>query len=266
MAVSSVARAQLQRGEYQVGPKDLIEIKVLEIPELNVDRRVSDGGAIDLPMLGLINVGGLSAGEMRDRLVALLTAKYVQHANVSVVIKDYAARPVWITGAVQKQGPLNISGRWDLQQAILAAGGLAPGAGKKIYVLRRSDNGLSDRLEINSDDLFIRSSPIWNIPIFPSDIVTVTVRIPVKISCIGEFKSPGSIEFQSEDRITLLSVIARAGGLSDHAARGSIRIKRRAADGKNTELVVDYKRIISGKDPDPDLQPDDVVIVKESIF
>lgn len=265
-ALARIAPAQAERGEYQLGPKDLLEIKVLEIPDLNVERRISDSGTLDLPLIGSTKVEGLTAAEVRDRLVAILTAKYVQHANVSVVIKEYSARPVWITGAVQKPGPLNISGRWDLQQAILAAGGLASNAGKKIHVLRRSENGLSDRLEINSDDLFVRSSPIWNVPIFPSDIVSVMTRVPVKIFCIGEFKTPGAIEFQSEDRITLLSVVARAGGLTDHAAKGSIRIKRRTADGKNTETIIDYKKVVSGKVPDPDLEPDDVVIVKESVF
>ena len=35
--------------EYRVGPQDLLEIKVLEIPDLNVERRVSDNGGIDIP-------------------------------------------------------------------------------------------------------------------------------------------------------------------------------------------------------------------------
>ena len=54
--------------------------------------------------------------------------------------------------------------------------------------------------------------------------------------------------------------------LTDRAARGSIRIKRRGPDGKDKETVVNYSRIVSGKNADPDLKPDDVVIVKESFF
>ena len=54
-------------GDYAVGPRDLLEIKVLELPELNVDRRVSDNGTLDLPLLGAIPSAGMTASEIRDR-------------------------------------------------------------------------------------------------------------------------------------------------------------------------------------------------------
>lgn len=258
--------AQNAGGEYRIGPKDLIEVRVLELPELNVERRVSDQGVLSLPLLGEFPVQGLTALEAHDRLEALLTAKYVNRANVSVIVKDYANKPVSILGAVQRPGSLTISGRWDLLQAISAAGGLASGAGRKVYVLRRAENGLTDRLEIDADQLFRKSSTIWNIPIYPSDVVNVPPRSIVKVFCLGEVRTPGALEFDSDDRISLLSAIAKAGGLTDRAARGGIRIKRRGPDGKDQELLADYKRIVSGKDPDVDLRADDVVIVKESFF
>lgn len=252
--------------EYRLGPKDLIEIKVLELAEMSGDRRVGDDGAIELPLVGKVPVSGLTASEVGERLQAVLTAKYVNRATVTVVIKDYANKPVSIIGAVQRPGALNIAGRWDLLQAISAAGGLRPDAGRKIYVLRRSENGISDRLEIDRDELFLRSSERWNVPIYPSDVVNIPPRTPVKIFCVGEVRSPGALEFDSDDRITLLSVIAKAGGFSSRAAKGSIRIKRRGADRKDVELRADYPRIVAGKDPDPELMADDVVIVKESFF
>ncbi len=257
--------AQSPLGEYTVGPKDLIEIRVLELPELNLERRVSDTGVIDLPLLGQLPVSGLTAREIQDRILVLVTTKYVNRANVSVVIREFASKPVSIVGAVQKPGSLNISGRWTLLQAISAAGGLGPNAGRRIYVLRRSENGLSDRLEIDADELFRRSSLIWNIPIYPSDVVNVPARTAVKVFCLGEVKSPGALELDSDDRLTILSVIARAGGLTDRASK-KIRIKRRGPDGKDQELLADYKRIIAGDDPDVALRQDDVVIVKESFF
>ncbi len=258
-------RAQEQSGDYKVGAKDLLAISVFEIPELNLERRVSDSGSIDLPLLGEVAVAGMTTSEVRTRIESLLTAKYVNRANVSVIVKEYANSPVSIVGAVQKPGPLNISGNWYLLQAISAAGGLTPQAGRRIFVLRRAANGLSDRLEINVDDLLRGGSSNFNIPIFPSDVVNVPARTPVKIFCLGEVKTPGALEFDSDDRITLLSVIAKAGGLTDRAAR-SIRVKRRGPTGKDVEMNLNFRRIVSGKDPDPVLLPDDVVVVKESFF
>lgn len=262
---SGLAQAPVY-GEYRIGPKDLVEIKVFEVPELNLERRVNDNGDIALPLLGDFSVGGLTAGEARDRLEAMLTAKYVNRASVSVIVKEFANKPVSIVGAVPKPGSLNISGRWTLLQAISAAGGLAQGAGRKIFILRTAESGLTDRLEIDVDDLFRESTARWNVPIFPSDVVNIPSKTTIRIFCLGEVKSPGALEFDSDDRISLLSVIAKAGGLTDRASRGSIRIKRRGADGRDVELTVDYKRVVAGKDADPELKPDDVVIVKESFF
>ena len=269
LAAVSAAPALAQESaslEYRLGPKDLLEVKVLELPDMNGQLRVGDDGAIDLPIVGKVPVAGLTASEVGDRLEAVLTAKYVNRANVSIVIKEYANKPVSIIGAVQRPGSLNIAGKWDLLQAIAAAGGLAPNAGRRIYVLRRGEAGGSDRLEIDRDELFLRSAERWNIPIYPSDVVNIPPRTPVKIFVVGEVRMPGAHEFDSDDRITLLSVVAKAGGFSSRAAKGSIRIKRRGADKKDVELTADYSRIVSGKDPDPELQADDVVIVKESFF
>ena len=267
LGLSSVPlAAQPLTGEYRIGPRDLLEIKVLELPELNVERRVGDSGVVSLPLVGDVPVAGLAATEAADRLSSILTAKYVNRANVTIVIKEYTNKPISVLGAVQKSGSLNVSGKWDLLQAISAAGGLRADAGKKIYVLRRSENGLTDRLEIATADLFVNPSPKWNVTIYPSDVINIPARTPVRVFCLGEVRTPGALDFDSDDRITLLSVIAKAGGLTDRAARGSIRIKRRGPDGKDIESTANYGRIVSGKDPDPTLKGDDVVVVKESFF
>ncbi len=252
-------------GEYRLGTRDLVEIRVLEIPELNLERRVSENGTLTLPLIGDLPVAGLTAGEVQSRLETLLREKYVNRANVSIVIKEFANKPVSIVGAVMRPGSLNISGRWTLLQAISAAGGLTPAAGRKIYVLRRAENGLSDTLEIDRDELFQRSSAKWDIPIFPSDVVNIPARTTVRIFVLGEVKAPGAVEFDSDDRISLLSVIAKAGGLTDRASK-SILLKRRGPDGKDTETEINYRRIIAGDEPDPELRGDDVVVVKQSFF
>ena len=254
-----------QTSDYALGPKDLLEIRVLELPEMNVERRVSDSGALDLPLLGELPVSGMTAPEVRAKIEQLVTEKYVNRANVSVIVKEFTNKPVSVLGAVLRPGTLPISGQWTLMKAITAAGGLSEKAGSKIYVLRRSDNGLSDTLEISTQDLFESATPLWNIPIQPADVINVVPRTVVTVFCLGEVKTPGALQFDSEDRLTLMSVIARAGGLSDRASK-SIRIKRRGPDGKDIEKTADFGRILSGKDPDIPIQANDIVVVKESFF
>lgn len=262
--LAPVAAAQ-QGYDYLIGPRDVLELKVLELPDLNVDRRVLDSGGIDLPLLGLVNVAGITAADVRDRIEAMLTAKFVNRATVNVLIKEYGNKPISVFGAVGRPGALQSSGRWTLQQAILGAGGLTS-AGKKIFVLRSAENGLSDRIEVNTDEIFVRSSVIWNFPMYPGDIVTVPARTSVKVFCIGEFRTPGTMSFEEGERTTLLTLVAKTGGLTDRASKGKVIIKRRSADGRDEELVVSYSRILSGKDRDVELRNDDVVVVKESLF
>lgn len=258
--------AQVSTANYVIGPKDLLEIKVQEIAELNVERRVQDDGSIDLPLLGQVTASGVSPMDLRDRIAAMLTAKFVNQAYVTVNVKEYANRPILILGGVARPGALNVAGRWTLQQAILNAGGLAPGAGKKIAILRTAENGLTDRLEIDSDELFVRLNPVWNIPIYPGDVVNVGTRQEVIIYFLGEFKTTGAVKVMSDDKLTLLRMVARVGGLTERASKGRLRIMRTDAEGKTVEIEASYSRILSGKDRDILLMADDVVVAKESLF
>jgi len=265
LLLGGAALAFAQDAEYRIGARDLLEVKVFEVPELNVERRVSDAGRIELPLLGELPVGGLTAAEVASRLESTLKTKYVNRASVSVVIKEYQNKPVSVLGAVAKPGSLTVSGNWTLLQAISAAGGLTPQAGKKIYVLRRSDNSLSDTLEVSTDDLLQGSATLWNVPIFPSDVVNVPAKSSVKVFCLGEVKQPGAFEFDAGDSMTLLGAIAKAGGLTDRASK-TIHVQRRDRDGRQTDVVAHYGRIVSGKEKNLLLQPEDVVIVKESFL
>jgi polysaccharide export outer membrane protein len=263
-ASASVIAQEPAASDYAIGPRDILDVKCLELPELNLERRVSDSGSIDMPLVGDIPVAGSTAAQVRDKIATALT-KYVNHPNVMVSVKEYNNKPVTVVGAVQKPGTLSISGRWTLMQAITAAGGLSDRAGRKILVLRRADNGLSDTLEIDTDDLFQNATELWNIPILPADVINIPARQTFTIFCLGEVKAPGAIQFETVDRVTLLSLVAKAGGLSDRASK-KIRIKRRGPDGKDAEQVVDFGKILSGQTDDPILQPNDVVVVKQSFL
>jgi polysaccharide export outer membrane protein len=259
------ASAQTGGGDYRIGPKDLLEIRVLEIPELNVERRVSASGSIELPMLGELAVSGQTEAAVKARIETLLRARFVNRANASVVVKELASSPISVIGAITRPGPLNVSGKWTLLQAIAAAGGVTERAGKKIYVIRTAPDGGTQVLEIPTDELLRGASAKWNVPIFPSDVINIPARTTLNVLCLGEVHQPGSLEFDSDDRVTLLSAIAKAGGLTERASN-QIRIRRRSPDGHETEIVVDYGRIAKGKLSDVVLEPDDAVIVKLAFF
>lgn len=251
---------------YRVGPKDLLEIKVFEVPELNIERRIDADGTVDLPLLGKVKVEGLTSTEAADRLKAHLEATYVQRASVAVQVREFRSKPITVLGAVRQPGPLAYTGAWTLLDALAAAGGVQDGSvGDRIYILRRAQTGLTDQIFVNVEDLILRADPDANLPIYPNDLINVPSRTSITIYCLGQFRSPGALSFTSTDRITVMTTIARAGGLTDRAS-SSLIIKRRDRAGKDIEIPVNAKRVLSGKDPDVELQSGDVLIVKESFF
>lgn len=251
---------------YRVGPRDLLEIKVLGVKELDGERRVSEDGTINLPLVGDFEVAGLTDSEIRLKLKTLLESKYLQNqaASVSVVVKEFRARPISVIGAVKSPGPLSFPGRWTLIEALTAAGGVVADHGNVVHVLRRAENGLTDQVQIPIDALLLSADPRANIPIFANDLINVPAAITVTVFIVGEVKTPGALAFKSNERISLLSALARAGGLTDRAAREVII--RRQGKGGEQEVTADAKRILAGKDPDVDLQQGDVVVVKEAFF
>ncbi|HYN22951.1 MAG TPA: polysaccharide biosynthesis/export family protein [Thermoanaerobaculia bacterium] len=250
---------------YRIGPKDLLEIRVLELQDINGEFRVSENGTVNLPYLGEVAVTGRTDAELAAHLKTALERELLQRASVSVQVREFRARPISVIGAVQQPGNLEFAGRWTLLEAITASGGLNPAHGRYVYVLRHADNGLTDQISIDLDDLFVRADPRFNVPIYPNDLINVSAPLEVTIYFLGEVSQPGAMTFKSTERVSLLTAIARAGGLTDRAAK-RITIRRENAAGKAQEIMVDYKRILSGKIPDVALLEGDVVVVKESFF
>lgn len=246
---------------YRLGPKDLISVEVLEDESLNVETRVTDLGTLELPHIAPIMVGGMTTAEAARALEEAL-GKYLQRATVALRIIEHRSRPITILGAVKKPGVLPFSGRWTLLDAIGEAGGLADNAGGKVLILRRASNGLSDQLTIDARRLLQTGDPNVNITLAANDLINIPTATNVTVYCMGEVQSPGAVVFRSTERVTLVAALAKAGGRSERASNNIL--VRRFESGE--ELRADYKKLLSGKQPDIELGDGDLVIVKESFF
>ncbi|HAV41763.1 MAG TPA: hypothetical protein DCW97_05065 [Acidobacteria bacterium] len=251
--------------EYIIGPRDLLEIKVFELPEFDHTVRVSEDGSITLPLIGNIQIGGLTKDKAEERLSELLE-KYVKKAQVSIFIKEYQSSLVAIIGAVEKPGMYELVGRQTLLQMISQAGGFNDTAANEIYVLREGQDGTTASISIDLEDLMINGNQNLNIPIQANDVINVPVDKLINVYVFGEVRQPGALQVKMSNKITLLQAIAQAGGLSENATKRGVTIKRRDKSGKEINLSVNLNDIIKGKKKDIPLQEGDVVIVKQSIF
>ena len=250
---------------YRIGPRDQIQIRVEEMEGLNQEVTVDETGVIKLPPLGSVDAQGLTAEELASRLRARLEARGLRKATVTAVVTGYRSRPVSILGSVGQPGNHFVPGRATLLDVLMDAGGLGPDHGPEIVIRRRASNGLSDEVRIATADLVEIGSPRANIPIFAGDLISVPPAKEMTVLLIGEVATHGSMTFGIDETATLLTAIARAGGLSDEASK-KIRIQRRSASGERHEIIADFRRILNNKEPDVPLQDGDLIIVKESFF
>lgn len=72
----------------------------------------------------------------------------------------------------------------------------------------------------------------------------------------GNVRAPGTYELRPNQ--TLVQAIAVAGGFGDFADRDDIRVIR---SGVPAPLLINYDAIVSGREPDLRLQPDDTIVV-----
>lgn len=250
--------------DLPIGPRDVLEIRVLQDPTLNTRTVVGDDGKITFALVGKIDVAGLTPPQAEARIKSLLQGKYLTTADVSVQVVEAGNKPISVIGAVMHPGRIGATGSITLMQAITQAGGLAQGYGRTLYVLRTGANGLAEQIAIDLEDLLVNGNPDVNIPLLPNDVINVPVDVPLNIYVLGEVMKPGRVQFRRSQNPTLLQALADAGGLTDRASR-DVSIKR-SVNGKETVIKKNYKRILSGQDPDVPLLDNDTIYVRESVF
>ena len=202
--------------------------------------------------------------DVEARLKTKLEAGFVNKATVSVQVVEYGNRPISVVGAVTRPGRIGATANITLIQALTQAGGLSGSYGPELYILRSAENGLTERLTVDVEELMRNADPDLNVPLAPNDVVNVPTDTPLEIFMLGEVQRPGVVAFRRSQKPLLLQALAAAGGATDRAGK-DVLIKR-LVDGAEVTIKANWKSIAAGKADDVRLQDSDRIIVKESIF
>ena len=258
-----------QRGgsDYKVGRQDLLEIKVFDLDELNQTVRVADDGSITVPLLGRLQVAGLTKGELEALIARLLEERFVRDPQVTIFVKEYESKKVAVSGAVKKPGTYEMLGEKTLLEMISQAGGLDAEPGKQIYIFRQNnEGGEAQRLAVDLDRLVYRAEAALNVALAPGDIVYVPAIEKVRIFVSGAVRNPNLYEVPRDEPVTVLKAVTLAGGTTDRAAEKKVQVIRTRPDGSRMILPVDLRKVKQGKAEDPVLERDDLVLVPEAFF
>jgi polysaccharide export outer membrane protein len=157
--------------DYRVGPLDLLEVSVFELPDFTRTLRVNSSGQISLPLVGIIPAAGKTTQELEADISSGLTAKYLQSAQVSIFVKEFTSQRVTVEGAVREPGIFSITGRTTLLQALAMAKGMDTVANPRGVVIFRDID--RRRHAAVFDVAAIRSGEAEDPEVFGNDIITV---------------------------------------------------------------------------------------------
>jgi polysaccharide export outer membrane protein len=280
------------RVDYQIGPEDLLEISVLEAPDLNRTVRVSDDGSISLALLGSIGVAGLSTREAQEAIADRLRQTYMKDPQVSVFVQEMKSHPVSVFGAVEKPGVYQIRTAKTLVEVLSMAQGLTNDAGDTVVVMRHPSDFPStsaateaysesvapgpnafgvgndassnaDAISIDLKDLLDSGSPQSNVLVYPGDVVKVSRAGIVYV--VGQVHKPGGFLLKTNENISVLQAIALAEGLGPTSKGKEAKIFVAGKSGETPkEIAINLDKIMAGKAAAPLLKPNDVLFVPNS--
>lgn len=252
---------------------DLISVHIFESADYSPTVRVSLDGTIQLPLIGTVKVEGLSLHQAQDLIAQkLVAAGMYRNPQVTIQIVESPNQTATVIGELH--GIVAIIGErrlYDVLAAVGSGGGFTttsttvvlgggglPTTASHIITINRP--GVPEPITVDLGTNPEKSAEA-NIPIFPRDTIIVP-RVGV-VYLLGAFKVQGAVPLTQNSPMTLMKVAALTGGSGFEGKQGDLRIIRSVGTGRQV-VRVDLKKIINGQEPDPVLQPEDIVFLPTS--
>lgn len=218
-----------ERDEYRLGANDVLEIFVLDHPELSSQRvnlgeisgtTIRKDGKLHLPVIGELKAEGLTLTEFESAL-RTEAARYIVDPEVHVEILRYEAKKFYVLGEVARPGAFPVDGDTTLIEAIGLAGGVPPtGDLESATVVRQGK-----LLPINLADVLRRGDVSRNVYMRHGDLVYVPDNVGQKVYVLGEVKQPRVVPIE-RNHVTLAEALAAAGGPTPASARRELAVIR----------------------------------------
>jgi len=251
----------------RIGIGDVLEVQVFGLSELDRKVVVQPDGIVHFPLLGEVEVRGLTSAEAAEKLAFLLAeSRVATDPQVSVFVAEFRSRSVSIQGAVRRPGAYQLVTNRKLLHLIAEAGGLTDDAGDWILVVRDLPGEVRERREIETRRLLDEGDLDVNVTLVPGDVVLVPRRKTYKVYVTGEVRRPGVVEYDSTDGMTVLQAITAAGGATERANLRRVVVVRSLSDGTRERVEIDLKDVRRGRVDDVALSANDTVVVEEAFF
>jgi len=153
-----------------LGPGDIFEVRIFQEPELSNTFRIGSDGTFNYPLVGNLNVEGLTPNQCGEKIKVSLKT-YLKDPQVSIFIKEFNSKKVFVFGEVQKPGTFHYESRMNIIQAITLAGGFGKFADRNGTFVTRLIQGQEKRIQVSVKAIGEGKKP--NFSLKPGDIVYI---------------------------------------------------------------------------------------------
>lgn len=159
---------------YVLQPGDLVEIQVFMESNMTRTSRISSTGTVTFPLVGIVKVAGLSREAAEAKLAASLTT-YLKNPQVSILVKEYGNKTVYVLGQVSKPAAIQIPPEKPLTvlEAITSVGGFTDIANTSKVRVLRMENGKQKSIDVDITQITKQGNKAMDITLTPGDVVFV---------------------------------------------------------------------------------------------
>lgn len=247
-----------QPQDYILGEGDRLNVSIFEAPELKSSSRIGARGMISLPLIGVINIKGLTVREAEQAIEDRFREQYIKDPHVTVFVEEYVSGKITVLGSVKKPGTYNNLTRQKVLDVLALAEGLNEKAGRVVQVRRAGEDANQPTVYlIDIDDIILKGRTDVNIEVKSGDSLYVPEAGTVYVD--GAVKKPGN--YQITPNMTVREAIAAAGGFTSVAMQSNIKVVRPDEEGKK-EVVQTSGKDIETEENKIKLRDRDVVFVE----
>jgi polysaccharide export outer membrane protein len=222
--------------DYLLGAGDLIQISVFEAKELDSKVRISSRGYITLPLLGPVEVKGLSAREAEQKIEDLYRERYIKDPHVGIFIEEHFSRRVTLMGQFKNPGTYDYLSKQRLLDVMAMGGGLGEKAGLVVQIRKSSGSPDGQSVVIVDLDQLIKAGRSeLNIKINAGDVLFVPEAGVFFVD--GAVRNPGS--YYIKHQTTVQEAFVEAGGLRPYANKEKAVLVRYIENEKRQIIILD---------------------------